>query len=321
MGFHNEELPDRIAYGSEFGFGWKSAIHILDSGAEQRVQRRSIFQKQAEISSGLKDPIDLSVMKHFAAARRGAVHSFPVKDWSDYTTGANDVGTPGQADVLLGTGDGIETDFQLRKAYGTTLYEVFWPIKKPVDNSTIRVEINGALQVEGVDYTVDYLTGVVQFGSPPGDTLDVRAGCEFRVPMRFSEDVDELFLVKMEDFNIGEVPNIGLIEDLDPSPIDDEYDYGGADTVDLTIADVQVNLLDARCLTITAGANDLKLPNPNGTVPLPYGGIYAFIQNDSGGAINVIDHLDALVGQIPDTEARILAIMRSGGGAKAWLLT
>ena len=62
---------------------------------------------------------------------------------------------------------------------------------------------------EGVDFEVDVTTGIVTFERAPDPGMEVYAGFEFDVPVRF--DADRI-LTSMASFQAGEVPNVPVIE-------------------------------------------------------------------------------------------------------------
>jgi uncharacterized protein (TIGR02217 family) len=314
MGFQNELMPTKVGYGTKGGFGWHSAVHELDSGAEQRVSRRSIFRKEFDASIGIRNLDDLSALRHHVASMKGAVHSFPVLDWQDYSTGAQDRGAPTKDDVVIGTGDGSNVVFQLSKRYGTASNYVTWNIKKPQPATTV-VAVDGLLQFGGTDYNIDNSTGIITFDGAaiPADGAEITAGCEFWVPCRYSVDVDELFQIAIEEFEVGDVPVLGLVEDLDPSPISDEYDYGGAEEFTETTGTVTPSR------RMVSFADDGVICKLQAVGPLPFGGPIHVIKNDDGsGALTVNDETDTLVVSIPASSSRDLWIMKSGG-SKAWL--
>jgi len=111
-------------------------------------------------------------------------------------------------DQNLGMGDGVATDFALRKAYSSG-DETYWrPIQKPV-SERVFVALNGQLQSEGSDYFVDGATGVVSFATPPGVDVSVTAGFEFDVPVRFELDTIE---TSVTSFSAGQIPNVPVVE-------------------------------------------------------------------------------------------------------------
>lgn len=316
MGLHLEEFPLTVGYGTEDGFAWKTSIHELDSGATQRIGRWAIFRKQYSVDLNNRSLSQLSLLRHHISGRRGALHTFPVKDYSDYTTGTDDTGAPSDEDVVLGSGDGIETDFQLRKRYGDDTSGVYWTIKLPVSGSVV-VALDGVAQTESSDFTVDYTTGIISFAVAPGTGIAVTAGCEFRVPCNYTRAVDELFSFSHKDFNLGEITEIGLIEDLNPSQVTDEYDYGGAIEVAISSGIYTPDFLH-RMLTVSDATGDIKLPVL--ATSLGEGGPYLTIKNDdASNTLDIFDDDSNSVGSISTTSQKQLWIMISGGN-REWLL-
>ncbi len=66
----------------------------------------------------------------------------------------------------MGTGDGSTVAFSLDFTY--------------VTNGTLTVKVNGVAQTEGVDYTVNYTTGVVTFTAAPTNGHAILATYRFR---------------------------------------------------------------------------------------------------------------------------------------------
>lgn len=313
MGFHNEEFPLVVGYGTTGGFGWKTSIIEMDSGQDQRVGRRSIFRKEFDARTGIRTLADFSLVRHFAASRRGSLHSFKVKDYADFTTGLNDVGTPTNLDVVLGTGNASNKDFQLRKRYGGVTYGVYWNITKPVSGTT-AVALDGVAKTLGTDYTLNLLTGIVSFVTAPANGVAVTAGCEFRVPVFFGPEVDELLSISLEDVDVGDLPSVPMIEDMGTATIDDEFDYGGAASVALTVT-TTMDLL-SRMLTVTNSTGNMKMPV---VTALPYGGPYLTVKNSSGATLTIVDSNSVTIGTILNGVTKQLWLALSAG-SPAWLL-
>jgi len=63
--------------------------------------------------------------------------------------------------------------------------------------------------VETVHFTVDETTGFVTFVDVPAEGVEITAGFEFEVPVRFDSDKLEMSL---QSFSAGEIPNVPVIE-------------------------------------------------------------------------------------------------------------
>jgi len=207
MAFHEVRFPAGISRGASGGPERRTEIVTLGSGFEERNQRWADSRRRYDAGYGVRGTDDLYAVIAFFEERRGQLHGFRWKDWSDYKSCAP-LATPSAADQVIGAGDGAETDFQLVKVYGADFAPWTREIKKPVAG-TIKIALDGAAQVEGSDYTLDATTGVVSFTSAPGNGVEITAGFEFDVPARF--DTDRL-AVNLEMFSHGDIPNIPIVE-------------------------------------------------------------------------------------------------------------
>jgi uncharacterized protein (TIGR02217 family) len=97
----------------------------------------------------------------FFRARRGRAYGFWFKDWTDYKA-------TGQ---LLGTGDDVQTQFQLVKHYPSGSVIEVRTITKPVAG-TVEVYLDGIEQLSG--WSVDTTTGFVTLGTAPALGVEVR---------------------------------------------------------------------------------------------------------------------------------------------------
>lgn len=103
---------------------------------------------------------DIDTLIAFFEARRGQLHGFRWKDWSDYRScGSN--ADPAHDDQVIGTGDGVTTEFQLCKTYQSGDASYAREIRKPV-LGTVRVGVQGDVKAEGVDFSVDTVSGVLE---------------------------------------------------------------------------------------------------------------------------------------------------------------
>jgi uncharacterized protein (TIGR02217 family) len=105
-------------------------------------------------------------------------------------------------------GDDVTSDFQLVKQYrsGGQVYER--PITKPVEG-TVRVGLGGDEQQESMHYEVEAETGMIRFAHPPNEGVEITAGFEFDVPVRF--DIDRI-QTSLASFQAGDAPNVPIVE-------------------------------------------------------------------------------------------------------------
>ncbi len=207
MAFHEVRFPAGISRGASGGPERRTEIVTLGSGHEERNQRWADSRRRYDAGYGVRGTDDLYAVIAFFEERRGRLHGFRWKDWSDYKSCAP-LEQVSATDQVIGTGDDTEIDFQLVKAYGADFAPWTRTIAKPVAG-TIKVALDGAEQAEGADYTLDATTGIVSFTSPPGNNVEITAGFEFDVPARF--DTDRL-AVNLEMFSHGDIPNIPIVE-------------------------------------------------------------------------------------------------------------
>lgn len=185
MSFHEVLFPPAISYGSAGGPKFKTTIFTADSGYEQRNIDWSSTRAEYDVSHGIKSQPQMDELTAFFYARRGRAYGFRFKDFNDFRI----------KQQVIGVGDGVKTKFQIIKSYTDTnpetgethvfnrkLFKIAW-------GTVAGVTMGAAVQVQGVDYTVDYNTGVITFATPPLNTANIKIGAaEFHVPVRFDTD-------------------------------------------------------------------------------------------------------------------------------------
>lgn len=231
-GFHNVRFPDDISYGSSGGPKFKTDIVTMDNGSEQRVARWTKGKSAYTVGYGIRTMEQLAVIRRFWNARKGSAWGFRYKDWGDYTStliGNLDVAVT-NIDQVLGSGDFSETQFQLVKRYTSGSSNQIRPITKPC-SGTVIVALDGVNQSSG--WSVDLLTGIITFTTPPEAGVSVTAGFQFDVPVRFSNENDEQLLISIDEKDLGGV-DIELVEDFEETDVSDEFYYGGGNETDDT---------------------------------------------------------------------------------------
>lgn len=206
--FHEVLFPLSIAFGSSGGPERRTDVVLLASGHEERNTRWADSRRRYNAGTGVRSLDDLHTLIGFFEGRRGKLFGFRFRDRGDWKSCAPG-GAVDPADQEIGVGDGVTATFQLVKSYGGVApYER--AIAKPVAGS-VRVAVDGAEKVAGVDFSVDGATGIVTFlpGRIPGMGATVTAGFEFDVPVRL--DTDRLD-INLASFEAGDVPNIPIVE-------------------------------------------------------------------------------------------------------------
>ena len=207
MSFHEIRFPANLSFGSSGGPERLTEIVTLANGFEERNTPWADSRRRYDAGIGMRSLADVETLIAFFEARRGQLHGFRWKDWTDFRSSTGGA-VPGFDDQIIGTGDGAETQFQLTKTYVSGGESYVRDIQKPVVGS-LRVALNGVEVVEGTDFSVDPATGVVTFSVAPAGGVTVSAGFEFDVPVRF--DTDGL-QISVASFNAGEVPNVPVVE-------------------------------------------------------------------------------------------------------------
>lgn len=194
MSFDAVRLPEEIEKGSSGGPAFLTSVVTFVIGREQRNAQWSAQRCKYDISYGVQRKSDFVEIIKFFYARLGRARGFLFRDWSDY-----------QSDVeYLGTADGVLQDFQLVRNY-TSLITYQRRITRPVEG-TIKIYKDGVQQLTG--WILQPL-GNIHFSTPPADGAVITAEFEFDVPVRFNSD--ELS-VNLETFDAGAIGSIEIVE-------------------------------------------------------------------------------------------------------------
>ena len=207
MDFHEVRFPASVSVGSVGGPERRTDIVTLSNGFEERNAPWSQARRRYDAGVGMRSLDDLAEVIGFFEARAGQLYGFRWKDWADFKSCLPSAEVQAD-DQVIGIGDDVRVDFQLVKTYRSGAGEQIRDIRKPVEDSVL-VAVSGDLQVAGVDFTVDYATGVVGFVSAPPDGAVVTAGFEFDVPVRF--DTDRI-AASVGGFSAGEIPSVPVVE-------------------------------------------------------------------------------------------------------------
>lgn len=179
--FLEQRMPLPISLRSSGGPQWNTSIVRVDSGFEQRNEPWAEDLAAWDVGSFVTTHAEMATLLDFFNGVQGRLHGFRFQDPKDYQA----------LNQSLGTGNGVQTTYQLRKAYGSGGYAKV--IRKPVQG-TVQIRVAGVLQVEGTAYTVTYSTGVVTFlaGHIPTTGQAVAWSGDFDKPARF--DIDQLHI-------------------------------------------------------------------------------------------------------------------------------
>ena len=209
MAFHEIRFPASLSFGALGGPERRTEIVTLTNGFEERNTPWAQSRRRYDAGLGLRSLDDLAELIAFFEARQGQVHGFRWKDWADFKScrpGAKVT----ERDQLIGVGDGATRVFGLRKAYVSGEQTWWRRITKPVAG-TVRVSLEQRAAIETEGWVVDLSEGTISFDAPVPAGVEVRAGFEFDVPVRFDTDRVQ---VSVASFQAGEVPNVPVIEVL-----------------------------------------------------------------------------------------------------------
>lgn len=212
--FVDEYMPPQVpGYPCISAPRFKTSIQVTAGGNERRNREwvHPLHKFILPDAEGRQWPVVDALMKHWRVMG-GPECSWPWRDPLDFAS--RDLLEPNvappitEADQLIGVGDGFTDSFALVKRYevGSRTYDR--PIYLPVLD-TVLIAIDGVV-VDPADYTVSRPGGIVQFATPPGDTLDITAGYLFDVEVRFESD--EAIEGILQTYRVGGFADITLIE-------------------------------------------------------------------------------------------------------------
>jgi uncharacterized protein (TIGR02217 family) len=191
-------FPDTVSEGAIGGPVFNTHVYEGYSGVEQRGVAWRRPRHTYKIDFGIRTDDDMYDVREFFMSMKGRLTGFRYKDWSDFELSAE----------TIGTGDGSTTEFQITKTYTSGALSFVRNIFKIVA-STVTVTVNSVEVTEGVDYTVNYNTGVITFSVAPTNTHAIAVTCEFDVPVRLdSEQMESTH----SGYNVQEWGQITLIE-------------------------------------------------------------------------------------------------------------
>lgn len=207
MAFHEIRFPANVSFGSVGGPERLTEIVTLANGFEERNTPWEHSRRRYDAGLGLRSLDDVDGLLAFFEARRGQLHAFRWKDWSDYKS-CPPSATVTPLDQRIGVGDGVTQTFALSKLYRSGDQTYTRPIVKPV-SGTVYLAIANDPKVEGMEFSVDVITGQITFTVAPDIGAIVSAGFEFDVPARFDTDRIQ---TSVASFRAGDVPNVPIIE-------------------------------------------------------------------------------------------------------------
>ena len=207
MSFHEVPFPPNLSFGSLGGPERRTDIVTLANGHEERNTPWAHSRRRYDAGVGLRSLDDVERLIAFFEARRAQMFGFRWKDWADFRSCLPSQQT-GPDDQVVARADGTTRVFQLIKTYRSGDQSYARPIAKPIVG-TVTMGIGGTRLYQGVDFEVDLTTGLVTLTEAPTAGLEITAGFEFDVPVRF--DTDRIS-TSVASFKAGEVPRVPVLE-------------------------------------------------------------------------------------------------------------
>ncbi len=208
-------LPLGMSLGSSIG-PKTSTQQLITTSGKRKTNKRFVQQlTKFDIGYNVKSALDIYIIKDMFKAVNGPFGSFLARGWDDWNTTfglmepgdesfITDLDEPLKNTVTgLLVGDGSTTTFQMIKEYkgGSATANYQHNIFKP-QNGSVVVSLDAAVQTEGVDFTVNYSTGVITFisGAPSGGAVPLY-GASYYERVGFMDDE----LLQTLDFSNHEV--------------------------------------------------------------------------------------------------------------------
>lgn len=309
-------FPVGISYGAVGGPGHDTAIVSLPaSGAEERTSRRDGAKRIYDAAKGVSSQADAAAILDFVLARAGSARGFRFKDWFDFTSASDHRSAVDFDDQVIGTGDGVTTEFQLRKTYQDTARTVQRLIEKPVSGTT-RIGVAGVEAMAG--WTVNTTSGLVTFSVAPALGEEITAGFQFDVPVRFDDSIDKWMKFRIDSFANSSVPSIICVELLNENWVDDDFFYGGGTSWNPLSANISLTPLNGRSIVVNpnAAGRTITLPDPT---DLATGGPYFFIINQSAtDTVALLDEAATTIATIA-VSSSIIVVLTLQGSTKVWM--
>ncbi|MCT2398532.1 DUF2460 domain-containing protein [Novosphingobium mangrovi (ex Huang et al. 2023)] len=196
-------LPEKWSKGSSGGPEFLTGLVPLAGGGEYRPRRWTNPLHRYDIAHNVRKPEDIAELRSFHFARNGRHRGFLLKDWLDWTSASDGQSAPMVTDQSLGTGDGVETQFQLVKRYADAINPFDRPVAFPVVD-TLLIAADGTPMASG--WSVERGTGLVTFTAAPAIGAVLTAGFAFDVPIRFDDDWLSISWDTINSRSAGSVP-------------------------------------------------------------------------------------------------------------------
>jgi len=196
MAFLNIQFPTGISLGAVGGPGYSTDVVEYGSGYENRNQNWAAARCAYDVAKACSTEQQKKDLIAFFRVAKGKANSFRFKDHSDYK---------------VDTGEGLFTlsavnVYQMYKYYSNAAGNESRNITLPV-SGTIVVKKGAVTLTEGVQYSINYSTGLLTCLGSPTDIPTAWTG-QFDVPCRFDTDRLQLIAEDVEFFRSQSIPVI-----------------------------------------------------------------------------------------------------------------
>lgn len=201
MSFIDQRLPQQVEIGAVRRERAMHEIVTTDGGHEVRNARHAqdVFEYDISFPTGEFSGTIIAEVKAMVKASRIGLYAFRFRDW--------DTENNTLTDEQVGTGDGSETEFQIKKTWTVGGISAERIITRPV--SPLTVKLNGVTQ--GGGYSINYATGLLTFTSAPAAAAVIAVSGFYDIPVRFDlsyeatgvtgwlEHIDRLTLIEVKE--------------------------------------------------------------------------------------------------------------------------
>ncbi len=197
--FIDTRFPEDVAYEAVSSTAFSTNVTELNNGYEQRNMNWIMARREFEVTSARQCEARKDEILNLYNNAKGRANSFRFKDWSDYKVQNQEIAIA----------DGVRDSFQLIKNYKIASETHIRNITKPVSGSVV-VYMDGNQAIEGVDYSLDYSTGMVLFINIPALAEVITADFEFDNEVRFNNDSLDIKLLDEKSYKISKVKLIEI---------------------------------------------------------------------------------------------------------------
>ncbi len=201
--FDDVTFPIAIGQEAEVTAEFSTNVVTMLSGQERRNTDWADARLSYDVAPGVRSEAELATLIAFFRARRGAAIAFRFADPFDDSSNSA-TGVPTALDQVIGSGDGVTTNFALIKSYGAAASAQVRRITRPRAGSVV-VAVNG---VVATGWTLGAM-GRINFQTAPVIGAQITAGFRFDVPVRFAED---RLNASRATFAAGSFASVPLIE-------------------------------------------------------------------------------------------------------------